>query len=64
MRREAMEKEMVTSNISKEKELKEWYNSLAHQNDKEAAAAFFDRTREDRTEKIKSFSKQWQEDEN
>ena len=59
-----MEKEMVTSNISKEKELKEWYNSLTHQNDKEAVAAFFDRTREDPTEKIKSFSKQWQEDEN
>ena len=64
MQREAMEKEMVISNISKEKELKELYNSLAHQNDKEAITAFFDLTREDRTEKIKGFSNQWKEENN
>ena len=62
--REAMEKEMVTSNISKEKELKELYNSLAHQNDKEAITAFFDLTKEDRTQKIKGFSNQWKEENN
>ena len=64
MQREAMEKEMVSSNIMKEKELKEFYNSLAHQNDKEAITAFFDLTKEDRTQKIKSFSQQWKEEKN
>lgn len=64
MQREAMEKEMVSSNIIKEKELKELYNSLAHQNDKEAITAFFDLTKEDRTQKIKSFSQQWKEEKN
>lgn len=64
MQREAMEKEMVTANISKEKELKELYNSLAHQNDKEAITAFFDLTKEDRTQKIKGFSQHWKEENN
>ena len=64
MQRESMEKEMVSSNIIKEKELKELYNSLAHQNDKEAITAFFDLTKEDRTQKIKSFSQQWKEEKN
>jgi hypothetical protein len=64
MQREAMEKEMVTANISKEKELKELYNSLAHQNDKEAIASFFDLTKEDRTQKIKGFSSRWKEENN
>ena len=43
---------------------KELYNSLAHQNDKEAIAAFFELTKEDRTEKIKSFNNQWKEEKN
>jgi hypothetical protein len=62
MQRETMEKEMVAANISKEKELKELYNSLAHQNDKEAIAAFFDITKEDRTQKIKGFGNRWKEE--
>ena len=64
MQREIMEKEMVSSNISKEKELKEMYNALAYQNDKEAITAFFDLTKEDRTQKIKTFSRQWKEENN
>ena len=59
--RESMEKEITQSNITKEKELKELYNSLAHQNDKDAITNFFDFTKEDRNQKIKSFSKEWKE---
>lgn len=61
MLRETMEKEMAHSNISKEQELKELYNTLAHQNDKEAITNFFDFTKEDRNQKMKSFSKEWKE---
>lgn len=60
--REQMEKEIAYSNIRKEQELKELYNSLARQNDTEAITAFFDLTRDDRTEKMKSFSQRWKED--
>ncbi len=59
--REAMEKEMATSNIGKEQELKELYSTLAHQNDQEALTNFFNFTKDDRNEKIKSFSKEWKE---
>ena len=59
--REIMEKEITQSNITKEQELKELYNSLAHQNDKDAITNFFDFTKEDRNQKIKSFSKEWKE---
>ncbi|MEP7142027.1 MAG: DUF4407 domain-containing protein [Ferruginibacter sp.] len=60
--REEMEKEIAHSNILKEQELKELYNTLARQNDIEAITAFFDLTRGDRTEKMKAFSKRWKED--
>ena len=59
--RESMEKEITQSNITKEQELKELYNSLAHQNDKDAITNFFEFTKEDRNQKIKSFSKKWKE---
>jgi len=60
--REEMEKEMANSNIKKEKELKELYNTLAHQNDSEFIIQFFNLTKEDRNEKMKAFSKKWKED--
>jgi hypothetical protein len=60
--REEMEKEMAHSNIRKEKELKELYNTLAHQNDTEAITAFFNLTKDDRNEKMKAFSKKWKDD--
>ncbi len=60
--REAMEKEIANSNIRKEQELKELYNSLALQNDSEAITAFFNLTKDDRTEKMKAFSKKWKEE--
>jgi Domain of unknown function (DUF4407) len=60
--RENMEKETASSNIQKEQVLKELYNSLALENDKEAITKFFFLTKEDREEKIKAFSSQWKQD--
>ena len=60
--RENMEKEIAGSNIQKEQALKELYNSLALENDKEAITKFFSLTQEDREEKIKAFSNQWKQD--
>ncbi len=60
--REAMEKEIVQSNINKEKELKELYNSLAARYDNEAITAFFEMTKEDRSEKMRAFSKKWKDE--
>lgn len=62
MLREEMEIEIANSNIRKEQQLKELYNQMAFENDKEAITAFFSLTKEDRSEKIKSFSKKWKEE--
>jgi len=62
MLREEMEIEIANSNIRKEKNLKEIYNQLAFENDTEAIKAFFTLTREDRMEKIKTFSNKWKEE--
>ena len=62
--REEMEREMSASNIEKEKELKELYNSLAKETDAETIRAFFRLTESDRTEKIKSFTNTWREGKN
>lgn len=60
--REEMEKEMAYSNIKKEQELKELYNTMAKRNDEEAITAFFTLTREDKNEKMKAFSKSWRDE--
>ena len=62
MLREEMEIDIAHSNIRKEQQLKELYNQLAFDNDSEAIAAFFSLTKDDRNEKIKSFSKKWKEE--
>jgi hypothetical protein len=62
MLREEMEIEIAHSNIRKEQQLKELYNQMAFDNDKEAITAFFSLTKDDRTEKMKSFSKRWKEE--
>lgn len=62
MLREEMEIEIANSNIRKEKNLKEIYNQMAFENDTEAIKAFFTLTREDRMDKIRSFSNKWKED--
>jgi hypothetical protein len=56
---EEMEKEIARSNLSKEHELKELYNTLAKSNDEEAINTFFSITKNDRSEKMKIFSKEW-----
>jgi hypothetical protein len=53
--REEMEKEIARSNIRKEQELKELYNSIAKSNDEEAINAFFSITRDYKKEKIKNW---------
>jgi hypothetical protein len=55
--REEMEKETAQSNIKKEQELKEMYNTMAKANDEEAITTFFALTKEDKNEKMRSFSK-------
>ncbi len=60
--REEMEIEIAQSNIKKEQQLKEWYNQLAFDNDKEAITAFFALTKGDREEKMKSFSNKWKDE--
>ncbi|MBK7435167.1 MAG: DUF4407 domain-containing protein [Chitinophagaceae bacterium] len=60
--REEMEIALANSNAGKEQRLKEWYNQLAFEQDTEAITAFFSLTKEDRNEKMRSFSKQWKED--
>jgi Domain of unknown function (DUF4407) len=62
MLREEMEIEIAHSNIKKERELKELYNQMAFDNDKEAITAFFSLTKEDRNEKMKAFGKKWKEE--
>ena len=59
MLREDMEIEIANSNIRKEQLLKEIYNQLAFENDKEAISSFFALTKEDRNDKMKAFSKKW-----
>ena len=60
--REDMEKEIARSNMRKEQELKELYNTMARANDEEAITAFFSITKEDKSEKIKAFSKRWRDE--
>ncbi len=57
--REEMEIEIARSNIRKEQQLKELYNQMAHEYDGEAIKTFFRMTNDDRTEKIRAFSKKW-----
>ena len=56
MLQENMEKEIAQTSINKTKQLKEFYNDLAYQNDVEIMTAFFDLTKKDRINKIKENS--------
>ncbi|MGB4845031.1 MAG: DUF4407 domain-containing protein, partial [Ferruginibacter sp.] len=62
MLREEMEIDIANSNIRKEQQLKELYNQMAFENDSEAITAFFTLTKDDRNEKMKSFSKKWKDE--
>ncbi|HOZ76563.1 MAG TPA: DUF4407 domain-containing protein [Ferruginibacter sp.] len=62
--REELEIEMAKGNIRREQELKELYNSLALQHDKETINVFFNITKEDREEKMRQFSNKWKTENN
>ncbi len=62
MLREEMEVDLANTNMKKEQLLKEMYNQMAFENDKEAITAFFSLTKDDRNEKMKAFSKKWKEE--
>lgn len=62
MLREEMEIALANSNIRKEQRLKELYNQLAFEQDDEAIRAFFEQSRQERNEKMKKFTRNWQED--
>lgn len=62
MLREEMEVELANSNMHKEQQLKEIYNQMAFDNDREAITAFFSLTKDDRNEKMKAFSKKWKDE--
>ena len=62
MLREEMEIDIAHSNIHKEQQLKELYNQMAFENDSEAINSFFALTKEDRNEKMKTFSKKWKDE--
>jgi hypothetical protein len=62
MLREEMEIDIAHSNIRKEQQLKEMYNQLAHENDRQTISEFFDITAVDRIEKMKAYSKRWREE--
>ena len=62
--REAMEKELASSDIQREKELIQLYNKLALHHDKEIITAFFATSKEDRLVKIKTMGAQWKENNN
>ena len=59
MLQENMEKEMAQTSINQTKQLKEFYNDLAYQNDVKIMTAFFELTKNDRIEKIKENSQNW-----
>ena len=60
--REEMEKEIAQSNIKKERELKEMYNTMAKASDEESITTFFSLTKEDKNEKMRTFSKKLREE--
>ncbi len=60
--RENMEIDLAGFNIQREQMLKEAYNQMAFDNDKEAITAFFNLSKPDREEKIKAFSRRWREE--
>jgi len=62
MLREEMEIEIARSNMRKEEGLKELYNQMAYEYDSEAISAFFALTKEDRNDKIRTFSRKWKEE--
>jgi hypothetical protein len=62
--REDMEREIARSNSTKERDLKELYNSIAHEHDADTIRAFFAVSKEHREERLRSFTAESQRDKN
>lgn len=60
---EDMEKEIAESNQLKEKELKQLYNRLGYENDTTFIQQFFESSKDERNEKMKSHLAKWSENE-
>ena len=60
--REEMEKEIAGENSNSEKELKLLYNKMAKESDAETLHEFFNRTKEERKEKITKLAAEWQQE--
>ena len=62
--REEMEREVARGNIKQEQQLKEYYNQMAFENNKETINIFFTITQKDKVEKIKAYSQKWKNENN
>lgn len=62
MLREALEKEMAYENIRREKELKNLYNSLAHESDAEVLRSFFRDSMSDRQQRMQDLAERYRGD--
>jgi len=60
--REEMEREIARGNIKQEQQLKEYYNQMAFENNKETINIFFTITQKDKEEKIKAYSQNWKDE--
>lgn len=60
--REEMEREVARGNIKQEQQLKEYYNQMAFENNKETINIFFTITQKDKEEKIKAYSQNWKDE--
>ncbi len=58
---EWLEKDMINSTLKKERDLKEMYNQIAFDQDKEFIKIFFDEARQDRLEKMRQRLQKWRE---
>lgn len=58
---EWLEKDMMTFNLKKERDLKEMYNQLAFDQDKEFIKLFFEEARQERMEKMRQRLHKWKE---
>jgi hypothetical protein len=56
---EWLEKDMITYNLQKERELKEMYNRLSYEQDKEFIETFFAEARQERLDKMRERLKKW-----
>ena len=59
---EDLEKEMTRRNISRDRELKEYFNDVALGEDKDAIDHFFAANRERRRQKMEDFGNNWRMD--